>query len=116
MAKISFSQIALRDIKSLSKKYPSFEADMDKLVLQLETTPDLGVELGGGFRKIRLAIKSKNKGKRGGMRVITLNLILAKPINSENKEVVLFTIYDKSETSNILVSELKELGKKLGYM
>lgn len=35
--------------------------------------PETGVSLGGGKRKIRLGVKSKGGGKRGGLRVITLN-------------------------------------------
>ena len=36
---------------------------------------DFGIDLGNNIRKIRIAIKSKNKGKSGGARVITYNLI-----------------------------------------
>jgi len=62
-----------------------------------------------------LAVKSKGKGKSGGVRVIT-NVIVRIQQNSENIKIVgLLTIFDKSEYENIsdteilhLISELKE--------
>ncbi|HET6400693.1 MAG TPA: type II toxin-antitoxin system RelE/ParE family toxin [Candidatus Kapabacteria bacterium] len=56
--------------------------------------PDTGRSLGGGIFKIRLAIKSKGKGKSGGARVITAYF---------SKETVLYllTIYDKSDQESI---------------
>jgi hypothetical protein len=50
--------------------------------------------LGSGTSKIRLAVRSKGKGKSGGMRIITFTI-------DRNKEVYLLTIYDKSEIASI---------------
>jgi hypothetical protein len=50
--------------------------------------------LGNNTYKIRVAIKSKGKGKSGGSRVITY-------VVSENEEVYLLTIFDKSEFDTI---------------
>ena len=47
--------------------------------------------------KIRLAVKSKGKGKSGGFRVITYLLTETE----EGTETYLITIYDKSEESRI---------------
>jgi hypothetical protein len=44
--------------------------------------------------EIRLAIKSKGKGKSGGARVITYFI-------TKDKEVYLLTIYDKAEFDTI---------------
>ncbi len=52
--------------------------------------------------KIRLAIKSKGKGKRSGARVIC-NILIAETT------VYLLTIFDKSEIENITDKELEEL-------
>lgn len=52
--------------------------------------------------KIRLAIKSKGKGKRGGARVITCVVAL-------KEEVTLLSIYDKSEQNDITDQELDRL-------
>ena len=38
--------------------------------------PFLGDDLGSGIRKVRMAIASKGKGKSGGARILTLNLLL----------------------------------------
>jgi hypothetical protein len=55
---------------------------------------------------VRLAIKSKAKGKSGGARVITLVL-------TKREKVYLMAIYDKSEKENLSEKELKELLKGL---
>jgi len=55
-----------------------------------------------GFYKIRLAIKSKGKGKSGGARIITYVKIIA-------ETVYLVSIYDKSEQSDVAESELDKL-------
>ena len=60
----------------------------------LSEQPETGTPLGNDTYKIRIAIKSKSKGKSGGGRVITY-------LVNEQKEVYLLTIYDKSEFENI---------------
>ena len=67
---------------------------MQSLNETLTNQPDVGTPLGNNSYKIRLAIRSNGKGKRGGGRVITY-------LVSENKEVYLLTIYNKSELDNI---------------
>lgn len=59
--------------------------------------PFLGDNLGSGIRKVRMAIASKGKGKSGGARILTLNLLL----DTESMEITLLTIYDKGEISNV---------------
>jgi len=57
-----------------------------------------GVSLGNGFFKSRLMVKSKAKGKRGGLRIISHQVI----IYHIDEEHIRFTaIYDKGEMSNI---------------
>ena len=60
-----------KELKALSKKYKSLKGDIEKLKKEIEENPLLGTSLGGGYRKIRLNITSKNQGKSGGARVIT---------------------------------------------
>ena len=59
-----------------------------------------------------MAIKSKGKGKSGGARVITYN-ILAK---EQDGEIVLMLIYDKEDASSVKVEVLKQILKDEGYM
>lgn len=61
--------------KRLAKKYPSFKDDLTNFGKSLLENPLQGAELAPGIRKIRMAIKSKSKGKAGGARVITYNFI-----------------------------------------
>lgn len=59
-----------RQIKRLRKKYASLQSDFDELLAELSENPFAGVDLGDGVRKVRMAIKSKGKGRSGGARVI----------------------------------------------
>ena len=66
--------------------------------------------MGGGVRKVRMAIRSKGKGKSGGARVITFSVVVA----IEETEINLLYIYDKSERESISMSEIQELLRKNG--
>lgn len=83
-----------KEIKKLAKKYPSIKKYFSSLLTLLQQNPIQGVSLGNNIYKIRLLISSKNTGKSGGARVITYIRII-------NKEVILISIYDKSERANI---------------
>lgn len=58
-----------------------------------------GYPWGKSCYKVRMAIKSKGKGKSGGSRVITCVRIVKSTVH-------LLTIYDKSEKENITDEEL----------
>jgi mRNA-degrading endonuclease RelE of RelBE toxin-antitoxin system len=98
-----------KELKQLSKKYPSLKKDIAALGAELLNNPKLGVPLGNDCYKIRMAITSKGRGKSGGARVITHVKITA-------TSIFLLSIYDKAETSTItdeeLMNRLKRLGKK----
>ena len=100
----------LRELKQLAKRYVSIGEDVEALGISLAENPFQGVDLGGGLRKIRMAITSKGRGKSGGARVITLNVILT----DEDGEVFLITIYDKAERESISVKELEKFVRKNG--
>ncbi len=94
-----------KELKKLAKKYPSLATDLRSLYKELQDNPKCGTALGRGCYKIRIAIKSKGKGKSGGGRVITYvieNL-------SEQINLILLSIYDKSDISTITDKELTEL-------
>ncbi len=95
-----------RDFKNLLKKYKSLKSDILHLVASLEKDPVQGISLGNDCYKIRLAIKSKGKGKSGGGRVITC-------VKVKDNIVYLLTIYSKSEKDNITAKELQQLFKGL---
>ncbi len=95
-----------KENKRLSKKYKSLKKEILELIELLEDEPEQGTSLGEKCYKIRIAIKSKGKGKSGGARIIThLKLV-------ENN-VFLISIYDKSEQGSISDKEIKKLIKAL---
>ncbi len=96
-------------LKKLYKKYPSIKADLQDLINTLKETPDTGIHLGQGIHKVRLAITSKGKGKSGGARVITYMI-------TEDNEVYLVHIYDKSQLENITKEQIIELLKNAGLL
>ena len=65
-----------RQLKRLSKKYPSLKEEFLELVDSLEENPEQGTALGKNCYKIRLAIACKGKGKPGGATLIT-NFVIA---------------------------------------
>ncbi len=91
-----------RQLKRLAKKYPSLKSEYSILLDSLYEDPEQGTAIGKSCYKIRLAIKSKGKGKSGGARVIA-NIVVAET------SVFLLTIYDKSEKENLTDKELEEL-------
>ena len=93
-----------RRFKRLAKKYRSLPADYLTLSNELKENPFQGESLGGGVRKIRMAIGSKGKGKSGGARVLTLTILV-----SDDADVTLLTIYDKEEIDNVTDSYIKWL-------
>lgn len=98
----------IRSAKPIAKKYRSFNTYYKKLVPELSANPHLGVDLGGGYRKVRMAITSKGKGKSGGCRVITLDLI------ERNGCLYLLYAYDKSSYSNIDLAVIKAIAEEEG--
>ena len=69
-----------KSAKKLAKRYRSFDTDLTKLVGELKINSLLGISLGGNLRKIRLAIKSKGRGKSGGARVVTYVVLIEKTV------------------------------------
>lgn len=102
-----------RDAKKLGKKYLSLKNDLKDLESQLLDNPRMGILIRENTYKIRLAVKSKGKGKRGGMRVITYVVEVEIEVEESEKEkeftVILVAIYDKSEMENLPDRELREL-------
>ena len=97
-----------KELKTLCKKYKSLKKDFEALKEENETNPNIGVSLGDGLRKIRLNISSKNKGKSGGARVIT-HEILVEIDHQETMSVAFISIYDKSEYDTVDLDIVKKL-------
>ena len=95
----------LRNLKKLAKRHRSLRKDFEIFIESLKMNPFQGVELSPGLRKIRMAISSKGRGKSGGARIITFNIITAENAG----EVFLIDIYDKGDFASVDVSILEKL-------
>lgn len=95
-----------KEAKRLIKKFPSLKQELSDLGKLLSVNPESGTPLGNGTYKIRISIKSKGKGKSGGARVISC-------VISENEEIYLLTIYDKSEFDSIDDKIIKSIIRSL---
>jgi mRNA-degrading endonuclease RelE of RelBE toxin-antitoxin system len=102
MYKVIPSEKFEKDAKPLLKKYKSLYKELLELGDDLSVNPKQGDSLGKSCYKVRLAIKSKGKGKRGGARVITY-------VVTENEEVILLSIYDKKVKDDLETDELDDL-------
>jgi mRNA-degrading endonuclease RelE of RelBE toxin-antitoxin system len=91
-----------KELKVLAKKYRSLQADLAQLIVALEENPELGTPIGHSCYKIRLAIKSKGRGKSTGARVITQVFVT-------DRTVYLLSIYDKSKRVTITDADLIKL-------
>ena len=97
--KIEAGQTFTRQVKFLAKKYASIKAELAALSESLANDPTQGTPIGRDCYKIRLAIKSKGRGKRGGARVITC-------VVAVTEKVVLLSIYDKADRDTISDNDL----------
>jgi len=101
-----------RAFKRLFKKYHSLKNDVSDLVKELRKTPTMGDDLGDNTRKVRMAITSKGKGKRGGARIITCTVL----IDVELTKIYLLNIYDKGEQDSISSNEIEILKRRNGLL
>ncbi len=93
-----------KQYKRLYRKYPSLKSELLQLIIQLKNNPVKGTYIGHECYKIRVAIKSKSKGKSGGARLITHIVVM-------DQLVYLLSIYDKSEKADLSANELDALLK-----
>jgi hypothetical protein len=96
-----------KSFKRLYKKYHSLKEDFERFREEFSANQEMGDDLGGGFRKVRMAIETKNKGKSGGARIIVYNFYLQTLPN----DVLLVDIYDKSEMSTMQDVEYRKAAK-----
>ena len=91
-----------KEAKRLIKKYSSLKNEIVALIDDLQHNPMQGAHVNNNIYKIRLAVASKGKGKRGGARVMTFIKVIA-------EEVYLFSIYSKGDKDDISQLEIKSL-------
>ena len=108
---ISVSDDFAKEAKRLAKKYPSFKQDYKDFLVSIKNNPLQGDEITKNIRKIRMAIKAKGKGKSGGARVITFNVLT----DVENGHVIFLLLYDKEDASTVKVNVVKQLVREMGF-
>ena len=108
---ISVSDDFAKEAKRLAKKYPSFKQDYKEFLESIKNNPLQGDEITKNIRKIRMAIKAKGKGKSGGARVITFNILT----DIKNGQVVFLLLYDKEDASTVKVNVVKQLVRDMGF-
>jgi len=101
-----------RDFKELHKKYHSLLDDLQQFKDELLENPQMGEDLGNNTRKIRMSIASKNKGKSGGARIITFDMV----VDFNNTDIYLITIYNKGEKDTISKKEIEQLKQENGLI
>lgn len=106
---IIYSDTFVKKAKIYKKKHPSLLDELRELEIDLLKNPQQGNDLGAGLFKIRLAVKSKGKGKSGGYRIITYLV----SNHEEGFSINMLTIYDKSEESSIDKKVLLQIIKSL---
>lgn len=81
-------------VKKLKKRFRNIEKDYLSFVESIQTDEDLGIYLGDGIYKTRIANSDKHSGKSGRYRLISyLKLV--------DNELYLMYIYDKSDFENV---------------
>ena len=108
---VSVSDDFAREAKRLAKKYRSFKNDYAEFLKSIKENPLQGDEITKNIRKIRMAIGSKGKGKSGGARVITFNILT----DVQNGQVVLLLIYDKEDASTVKTNVVKQMVRDMGF-
>ncbi len=101
------TQYFRRDAKKLLKKYRSLKDELKGLSESLTEDPTQGVQITENAYKIRLAVKSKGRGKSGGLRVITYVYVKIQK-DDETTRVYLLAIYDKSDIDNLSDNVIKQ--------
>lgn len=97
-----------RDFRRLAKRHHSLPDDLRGFVADLRAQKIVGTELSPSVYKYRMAIKSKGRGKSGGARVITYEVLLEKT----DRVIYLLTLYDKTDRSTITPGEIATLRQR----
>jgi mRNA-degrading endonuclease RelE of RelBE toxin-antitoxin system len=101
---IGFTDIFLKQVKKLEKKYPHINDDVKPIADSLLLGNLLGDRLSGvdaEVYKVRVKNTDIRKGKSGGYRLIYYVVVKSR--------IIFMTIYAKSEQDDIEASEIKEI-------
>lgn len=105
MYNVKTTDIFLKNIKKLSKKYRRIKKDFLPLLEELEAGQFIGNPISGfndKIYKVRVPSSDQQKGKSGGFMLIYYTII-------DDKEIILLTMYAKAKQSNIRKNEIQEI-------
>ena len=107
---IFISENFRREAKKYLKKFRTLKEELELFQESLLQNPRQGDKLTEGVYKVRLASKSKGKGKSGGFRIINYLIEVEEDENEDvYTTVILLSIYDKSETSSMADHQIVKL-------
>ncbi len=95
-------------LKKLQKRFKNIEADCDTFLQNIQTIEHLGIHLGNGVYKVRIANSDKKSGKSAGYRLISYLKLL-------DGTLYLMYIYDKSDLDSVSEKQIDELIKKIVF-
>ena len=98
-----------KELKKLAKKHPSIDSDFERFLKEISDNPFAGTKLGNNCFKVRMNIKSKRAGKRGGARVITC-------VKLVSTKLYLVSVFDKADKDSISREEIDLILKKSGVL
>ncbi|MCI5209824.1 MAG: hypothetical protein D3910_13760 [Candidatus Electrothrix sp. ATG2] len=111
MYSVKITDTFARETKKLTKKYRRIKKDFLPLLDKLEAGHFLGDAVSGFENKVyklRVPSSDQKKGKSGGFRVIYYLI-------SDEKEIILLTIYAKNKQSDIKDKDIRNILKKLDF-
>ena len=110
---IIITDIFKREAKRLIKKYHSLKSELTSFEESLTNNPYQGILIAENVYKIRVAVKSKGKGKSSGLRVITyLHLVKRE---DEGLSAFLLSIYDKSDIENLSEHQIEKMVSSIKF-
>jgi mRNA-degrading endonuclease RelE of RelBE toxin-antitoxin system len=95
-------------LKKLQKRFKNIETDCDTFLQGIQTVEHLGIHLGNGVYKVRMANSDKKSGKSAGYRLISYLKLL-------DGTLYLMYIYDKSDLDSVSEKQIDELIKKIVF-
>ncbi|HNW52185.1 MAG TPA: type II toxin-antitoxin system RelE/ParE family toxin [Prolixibacteraceae bacterium] len=98
-----------KEARRLIKKYRSLVTEISDFISTSEADGVQGTHLGNGIYKSRLSVKSKGRGKSGGVRIISYSEIY---FSKQENNIYLVFIYDKSDISSVKRSEIEKILKE----
>ena len=107
---LSFTLEFKRNLRALAKKYRSIRVDIQPLINQQVAGELPGDQIPGvslAMFKVRLKNRDIQKGKRSGYRCIYYL--------KTRDDVILVTIYSKSEQSDVSITRLQTILREMGF-